>query len=804
MASVKPDTLTNSMLWAGNSFLLDSLFELSPLGLCVVDERFRFIKVSKYMAMQINGLSVEEHLGKTVSQVIGKDLWNELKPLYQRALKGEYIHDFHITGKLQAKPKEERHFLLTLYPLPEIQEGKLIGVLVQEVTKQYEAEEELLTYQNRLEIAQAAGGVGVFEWDFESNEVWSSHEEIELFELNVSDQQGKLEHWLNRIHPDDKNRITSLIETSSEEHRDFDTEFRVLMPDDRVKWIRGKGKFSYNEKGEAIRLLGVNYDVTQRRKQEEFLRFKAEVSRLLMATLDADKAFNQICSLAVKYVADWCSVDMLEGNDFKLVAVAHKDPKKIEFAKKLRKKFPSTLETNKGLAQVIKTKQPLFVPKVTYEMTHREDMTDEKRKIVDELQLSSAIIVPLIVQGKAIGAISFILAESKESYSDYDLEITQQLAMRTSLYLENIQLYDQIRTERRRLVKLFENVPSVVFENRTLDGGKSFQTTFINAYAQDLMGYPINNWLTIPKFTLDITHPEDRPRLEAEIRRVLDEGAQGLVRFRWKRKDGTYIWVESRFTSVTDKHNRPIGMRGVAIDISERMRLEQRKDEFIATASHELKTPLTSLKVFTEVLKTSKEIQASPKYSKYLKRMESEVDRLTELVFDLLDLSKIQRGQLSLTITDVSLKEAIEDLIESIQPAIDQKIMFEASKEVYVCADKHRLIQVLSNLIGNAEKYSPDAKKIVVKLVQKDDKAIISVQDFGIGIAKEHLGNIFQRFYRVFDEQDKTFPGLGMGLFISKTIIERHGGELRVESTPGKGSTFYVSLPIDDTKEQHA
>lgn len=792
------------MVWAGNSFLLESLFEQSPLGLCVIDEKFRFIKVSKYLATKINGLTVEDHLGKTVSSVLGKTTWKKLKPIYTRALNGEYIHDVYITSDTPGKPGVERHFLLTLYPLPAIKDGKLIGVLIQEVTKQYEAEEELLNYQNRLEIAQAAGEVGVFEWDFETNEVWSSHEEIELFELQVSDEQGKLEHWLNRIHPDDKPRIMELIETSSEEKGGFDTEFRILVSDNRVKWIRGKGKFTYNDKGEAIRLLGVNYDVTRRRKQEEFLRFKAEVSRLLMTTTDSQKAFQQICTFAVKYVADWCSVDILEGEEFRLAAVAHKNPKMTEYAKKLRRKYPATLANNEGLAQVIRTKQPLFVPKVTPAMTQKSDLTPEQQKIIQQLQLNSAIIVPLIVQNAAVGAITFILAESQENYTDNDLEITQQLAMRTSLYLENIQLYDQIKMERRRLIKLFENVPCVVFESRRNPDNSPSQMTFINSYAEELLGYSIQQWLTTPGFGMTIIHPEDIARVTAETERVFFHGEPGLIRFRWLKKDGNYIWVESRFTRVSDKHDQPIGLRGVVNDISERMRLEERKDEFIATASHELKTPLTSLKVFTEVLKSSKEITSSTKFDKYLRRMESELDRLSELVSDLLDLSKIQRGQLSLEKKEISLNQTIKDVIDNLQPAFPQKIVFKANKSAKLLADRHRLTQVFSNILSNAEKYSPDTSEIIVTVKVLEKKAIVSIQDFGIGIASQYLPHIFQRFYRIFDEQDKTFPGLGMGLFISKTIIERHGGELWVESAPQKGSTFFISLPLLSTEEEHA
>lgn len=795
MTSGKQKNIEESLRWAANSFLLESLFEQSPLGLFVVDEKFRFVKVSKYFAHNINDQSVEAHLGKTIRQVVGPQQWPKLKPFFQRALVGEYIHDVHVTMNRRKDSHRERHYLVTLYPLPKIEQGKLIGGLIQEITRQYEAEEEVLTYQNRLEMAQNAGGIGVFDWDFETNEVWSSPEEVALFELNERDPSGREVHWLDRIHPQDKDRILSLIEESSEKHQNFDTEFRIILPDSQLRWIRGRGRFFYNEEGEAVQLLGVNYDITKRKKEELFLKFKSEASRLLIPSTDYQKTLQQMCELAVKFVADWCSVDILEGETFQQLALAHKDPEMVEYAKKIRSKMPATLQTSRGLAQVVKTQKPLFISEVTSDLLDQENLSPEQRRIAKKLKLNSVIIYPLCVQQKAVGAITFVLAESEGHYSEDDLEWIRQLSLRVSLFVENTQLYDEIRKERQRLFRLFENVPCVVFESHFQSPNQPSRITFMNVYVQELLGYPLETWMNKEEFAQSIIHPEDVKRFETERQKVIRERTPGLVRFRWRKKDGKYIWVESRFLPILDKHDEVVGFRGVVTDISERMKLEQRKDEFIATASHELKTPLTSLKVFTQVLKTHKSIQASSKVSQYLNRMESEVDRLTELVYELLDLSKIQRGQLALNKEKLSLNELLAEVIQTIQPTIQHQIIFKSSKESYVHADRLRLSQVFSNLISNAAKYSPDASEIIIQLRQEDKKVTVSIQDFGIGIAPEYQTQIFQRFYRVFDEKDQTFPGLGMGLFISKTIINQHNGQIWVKSKPQNGSTFFVSLP---------
>lgn len=661
------EAFTKSLVWAANSFLLDALFDKSPLALAVVDEKFTFIKVSKSFALQIHARKIEDHLDKTIVQVLGKDAWKKMQPYFARAKNGEHIHDQHIKY-CPNSTDAENHFLLTLYPLPPLQKKKLIGIYLQ--------------------------------------------------------------------------------------------------------------------------------DITLQKKEDHFLQFKANTSRLFNSSLDSAVVLQQIADLAVKYVADWCSIDMLQDSSFKMVAISHKNPKKVSFAKKLREKYPATLETNTALAKVIETGEALFIPSVTPEMTHKPNVSKAQQRAIKNVNANSVIIVPLVIQKKAVGAITFVLAESKERYTESELQMAEQLGLRASLYLENLQLYDQIKSERRRLIKLLENVPCAVWETVNPPNDQRSHVTFINSYAQKLLGYPLKKWLTIPQFSRSITHPEDKERVQTEVERVFKSGKAGLVRFRWQHKSGKYIWVESRFNPIYNTKGAVIGLRGVSTDISERMKLEQRKDNFIATASHELKTPLTSIKVYTQVIKANNDRNPSPKLTQHLIKMEREVDRLTELVAELLDISRIQRSKLEIKTKNISLTDLLVDTIQSLQPTTNHKITLGRKTAITLRADRHRLGQVFSNLIANAIKYSPRASEIILKMKKEKDKVIISIQDFGIGIPVEHQERIFERFYRVSDDSSNTFPGLGMGLFISKNIVERHGGQLWVESQESEGSTFFVSLPI--------
>ena len=224
---------------------------------------------------------------------------------------------------------------------------------------------------------------------------------------------------------------------------------------------------------------------------------------------------------------------------------------------------------------------------------------------------------------------------------------------------------------------------------------------------------------------------------------------------------------------------------------------EARKDEFISMASHELKTPLTSLKGFTNLLQRRLTKQGDKQALHFLARMEEQLDKLSKLVSDLLDVTKMQTGKLEFREERFFLNELVRETLENLQGTMEtHHLQLEEVTDVQVLGDKDRLGQVLINLLTNAIKYSPEADTVIVRVSADEHNAIVSVQDFGIGIAETHQEKIFERFYQVNDDTEKTFPGLGIGLYISSQIVRGHHGRLWVESAKGAGATFYVSLPL--------
>jgi len=256
-------------------------------------------------------------------------------------------------------------------------------------------------------------------------------------------------------------------------------------------------------------------------------------------------------------------------------------------------------------------------------------------------------------------------------------------------------------------------------------------------------------------------------------------------------------WSQVKARPIFDKSGKVQFAVNIFSDITQQYELEKRKDEFISVASHELKTPLTSLKVYVQVLQKQLENYQNGKSLAYLDRMDKQIDKLNKLIHDLLDISKIQVGKLAFHYETFPIDTLLQEVVESLGSATKKhSIIISRTVDILVAADRDRIGQVLINLISNAIKYSPDSDKIIVAAEKGKSEIIVSVEDFGIGIDKEHQNRIFERFYRGGEQTEKTFPGLGIGLYISFEIIKRHGGILWVESTKGKGTIFRFSLPL--------
>lgn len=388
----------------------------------------------------------------------------------------------------------------------------------------------------------------------------------------------------------------------------------------------------------------------------------------------------------------------------------------------------------------------------------------------------------------------------------------RELLARVGAHLEMARIRKEaeqrVRIERQHLHDLFIQAPAAI----VILQGADYQVEFANPATLSIWGRKEKDLLHKPLFE---AMPELRgqgldpllegvfrtgiPYVGSELKVALDRAGTG------KLEDVYFTFV---YTPLRDAANTIEGIMVFAYDVTEQVRarsrveaLSRQKDEFIGVASHELKTPVTSLKGYAQLLARRFRKAGDERAAELLEKMDLQLNKLTDLIGDLLDATRIESGQLLLHKTSFVFNELIREIAEETQRTTTKhRIVLELAKPVTLSADRERIGQVLTNLLTNAIKYSPQADTIIIRTTCSEQEIITSVQDFGIGIAREKQKHIFERFFRVEGETEATYPGLGLGLYISTEFVKRHRGSLQVESEEGKGTTVSFSLPLENVE----
>lgn len=362
------------------------------------------------------------------------------------------------------------------------------------------------------------------------------------------------------------------------------------------------------------------------------------------------------------------------------------------------------------------------------------------------------------------------------------------------VYLTDITHYKlkehYLKRSEERFKKMADTAPVLIWWADTEKKITYFNKSWLNFRGKSLEDEVGNGWIKG-------IHPEDADYCWDVYSAAFDARIEFQIEYRMLRFDNEYRWILSTGVPIHGPNGDFEGYIGSCIDITERKELEKRKDEFISIASHELKTPITSLKAFTQILSKLLKEEEQSQANQYLTRMHVQINKITMLIEELLDINKIEQKKLSFEKQEFDIKELSLEIVEDIKVVNpDFKIQIKGASRVKIFGDRDRIGQVLINLLNNAIKYSPNSKEIILTIEKKEGFVEVSVKDFGIGIAKNHLGLVFDRFFRAPGLKQETFPGLGLGLYISAEIIKRHGGKITVKSKEGKGSTFSFYIPL--------
>lgn len=526
--------------------------------------------------------------------------------------------------------------------------------------------------------------------------------------------------------------------------------------------------------------VSVFRDLTEQRRAEITSRFLADASATLAESLDYETTLQRVARLAVPRVADWCSVEIADADGMpQLLALAHVDPEKVSLAHAHRRRYPADPDAPYGAATAIRTGQSQLLHEIPDAALVASAQDAAHLAMLRALGLASSMLVPLIARGRVLGTITFVSSSHQWLYGPDDLAFAEELGRRAAIAIDNARLYRDAQAAEARFRSLFEYVPDTILladaEGRYLD---------VNPAATLLLGYDRDELL---RLSVPDVVAEEREWTEAEYERFKETGLwQGELHLR--RKDGALIPVEVRATAVGLLTGNVF--ISVARDISERREREQQQQDFLAMVAHDLRTPLTALKGYASLMQRRRAYN-----ERSMAVMVAQAERLDRLVSDVLEVSRLDAHRLELRRSEVELTDMVRQCVaEAEDVAEHHPVRVELpDRPIIGWWDSDRICQVIQNLVSNAIKYSPNGEEVVVRAEESGDRVRVSVSDRGIGIPAEALPHLFDRFYRAENVQTGS-KGLGLGLYIAKSLVEAHGGTMTVESMLGEGSTFVFTL----------
>ncbi|HEY9861862.1 MAG TPA: GAF domain-containing protein [Candidatus Obscuribacterales bacterium] len=685
-------------------------------------------------------------------------------------------------------------------------------------------------------------------------------------------------------HPEDHDRFKAAWIEASTNRQVFQAEQRIKRADGTYRWHLTRAYPLLDENGEIVKWFGSCTDIDDWKRMEQTQRFLAQASQTFAAAnLNLQAVLDNITQLTSELTGDVCSLNLLSENKqwLNLASCYHADPTVREFSDDLVKWF--ACRTDEGIGgRVVQTGEPLLMA-VTSQEELGAAIKPEYRLYLERFPIRSILLLPLKAQGQMLGVLMFARHAPADPHTQDDLNLFQDLAARAAMAIANAQLYRQAEQARQQAEKTAErnarlqSITAILSEQLTpaqvaaviveqsqavlnadaalvaivCENGTDLEIVHALGYQQDL----VEQWR---RFPISIAAPMTDAMRTGEViwESSIEERAaryphiaKAYARYNFTAWMSLPLMVEGRavggitlsfieaaslqeedrafFLALTQQCAQAIA-RTQLYEAEQRARAQAEaanrlKDEFLAVLSHELRTPMNPILGWATLLK-----QGNLDVNKRLKAIET-IERnaklQVQLIEDLLDISRILQGKLSLAPHPVSLVTTIEAAMETVHLAASAKgievrftveevtveeVTVEEDREIglsstsspsalpiQVLGDVGRLQQVVWNLLSNAVKFTPEQGQIEIRLSTIGTQAQIQVKDTGKGISSEFLPYVFETFRQADSSITRTFGGLGLGLAIARHIVELHGGTIQVESSgEGQGATFTVTLPL--------
>lgn len=688
--------------------------------------------------------------------------------------------------------------------------------------------------QEALAHAQQVARLGNWEWDTVTHKLtWSS---AFAKMLNLSEHESEME-WddFSTRHPEEATFLLERMKKCSEKHEAFSCNRLLHLDNGLLRWVRWTGEAFFDNANKMTRMAGTIQDITafkmaeeqrlqlieeqQRRalaeKDQQRSQFLAQSALLLSSSLDYEATIQRLARLLTIRFADWCVLYLIQGEKKELYrAFATQD----RLTRGEDENMPGAerlywSEVGEPVLLTIRNEKSELIGDVSETIRTgfaRDTVHGELARVHG---FKTAMIVPLIVRGRTLGAIEFVRGRPDLPYTQDDLVLAEELSHYAAVAVENAKLYTEAIRARERV----NTLAAIVESSEDAIIGKNLEgvVTSWNTGAEKMYGYTASEMVGRPISLL--SPPERLNEITALLERVKRGGSTDHVETIRLRKDKTPIHVSLMVSPIRNEAGDVIGASSISRNISEKKRYEEdlarardmaiesarMKSEFVANVSHEIRTPMNAIIGMMSLLLGSK---LSQKQRDYAETVRASSETLLTIINDILDFSKIEAGKMRLEIQDFDLQSVFDNAIEFLAPRAHFKGLELLSMTAHdvptaLRGDPGRITQLLMNLVGNAIKFTEQGEVVlrISKIEERENAATIrvAVTDTGIGIPRERQKHLFQPFSQVDNSVSRRHGGTGLGLALSKRLVELMGGEIGLYSEPGQGSTFWFQLTLE-------
>jgi PAS domain S-box-containing protein len=803
---------------------------------------------------------------------------------FQKALKGEKDFDPEFRIVLPDGTVRFIEVFASIQTNSQGQAERMIGINL-DITERKQTEAQLQNLSNRLQTAVKAAQIGIWDWDMLNNRTLWDERMCEIYGINPSEFTDGMEIWQAALHPDDVQKTQEILSKILETHQEIECEFRIILPDGKIRFIQSYGLIQKNSQGIAERMIGVNIDITEQKKAEQKIQQQAERERLLRLTserirqpLDLTRIFNTAAEEIRQLInADRVAIFQFAPDSF------YNDGEVV--SESVVNGFPSALAT-KVHDHCFGEQYAAYYQQGRMQVVADIDnagLSDCHRQILAQFQVKANLVAPLLQENNLWGLLCIHQCSQPRQWKDFEVELVQQVAEQLALAIQQSSLYEQVQSEliirkkaeqelslQLQRLKTIQEITQAIRSSLNLnhilatvtqkvyelmqadrvivfrlfaDGKSQIVEEVVSSnyaalkylhwedetWSQDILEL---YWQGKPRIVPDVMNDiwtdclveysqegNIKSKIVAPILQELGDNETG----RWANVphnklwgilvvhacSKNRIWEESEaevLQQIANQLSLAIQQSDLFYQLQTSLAKEKEisamRSRFITMASHEFRTPLAIIGSSTGILQNFIDRLTPEKRQGHLETIQKTIKHIIQLLDDVLMINRAEAEKLEFKpeTKDIigfcnHLKQEIEITSSKhrIEFVVNANALILESNTLVVQFDPKLIRQILTNLLSNAVKYSPENSVVYFSLTVETNQLIFKIKDSGIGIPKKDQQNLFASFYRA--SNVGNISGTGLGLVIVKKCVDMHQGKISLDSEPGKGTTFTVSIP---------